>query len=203
MIRERLLDPEYLRLGLREALKANEAAAWRTERLDDLRTLIRDKRRDVERLVNDWLGEDPGTVTAGVLRDKAAQLEREIAAHEAALAALERQPLPGLSESDVRALEAFATKVRQGLEVAGPAERREVCRLLRLRGRLVEDRQHGTKLARGSFTIDWEAVIELRTSGDRLCNLHLLPTDRAFRLIGLPLKMQDTDGAPARVIAEL
>jgi arylformamidase len=36
-----------------------------------------------------------------------------------------------------------------------------------------------------------------------LCNLHLLPTDRSFQLIGLPLKMVGTDGAPARVIAIL
>lgn len=34
-----------------------------------------------------------------------------------------------------------------------------------------------------------------------LCNLHLLPTDRPFQLIGLPLRMVGTDGAPARVIA--
>ena len=34
-----------------------------------------------------------------------------------------------------------------------------------------------------------------------LTNLHQLPTDRPFQLIGLPLKMDQTDGAPARVIA--
>jgi kynurenine formamidase len=34
-----------------------------------------------------------------------------------------------------------------------------------------------------------------------LCNLHLLPTDRPFQLIGLPMKMEATGGAPARVIA--
>ena len=34
-----------------------------------------------------------------------------------------------------------------------------------------------------------------------LTNLHQLPTDRPFQLIGLPLKMDGTDGAPARVIA--
>ena len=34
-----------------------------------------------------------------------------------------------------------------------------------------------------------------------LCNLHLLPTDRPLQLIGLPLKMEGTYGAPARVIA--
>jgi arylformamidase len=36
-----------------------------------------------------------------------------------------------------------------------------------------------------------------------LCNLHLLPTDRPFQLVGLPIKMEGTDGAPARVIAIL
>jgi arylformamidase len=34
-----------------------------------------------------------------------------------------------------------------------------------------------------------------------LCNLHELPTDRPFQLMGLPLKMEGTDGAPARVVA--
>ena len=34
-----------------------------------------------------------------------------------------------------------------------------------------------------------------------LCNLDELPTDRPVQLIGLPLRMHGTDGAPARVIA--
>jgi kynurenine formamidase len=34
-----------------------------------------------------------------------------------------------------------------------------------------------------------------------LTNLHELPADRPFQLLGLPLKMHGTDGAPARVIA--
>ena len=34
-----------------------------------------------------------------------------------------------------------------------------------------------------------------------LANLHELPTDRPVELIGLPLRMVGTDGAPARVIA--
>jgi kynurenine formamidase len=36
-----------------------------------------------------------------------------------------------------------------------------------------------------------------------LCNLDRLPADRPVQLIGLPLKMEATDGAPARVIAIL
>ena len=34
-----------------------------------------------------------------------------------------------------------------------------------------------------------------------LCNLDRLPTHRPVQLIGLPLEMEGTDGAPARVIA--
>jgi arylformamidase len=48
---------------------------------------------------------------------------------------------------------------------------------------------HHIFFPRGVFVIEY------------LCNLHLLPTDRPFEFIGLPLKMVGTDGAPARVIA--
>jgi kynurenine formamidase len=36
-----------------------------------------------------------------------------------------------------------------------------------------------------------------------LANLHELPTDRPVQLIGLPIRMYGTDGAPARVIARV
>ena len=56
-------------------------------------------------------------------------------------------------------------------------------------GRPEENTTHFVFFPRGIFVIEY------------LCNLHLLPTDRAFQLVGLPLRMVGTDGAPARVIA--
>jgi arylformamidase len=56
---------------------------------------------------------------------------------------------------------------------------------------LEENTTHYIFFPRGIFVIEY------------LCNLHLLPTDRSFQLLGLPLKMVGTDGAPARVIAML
>jgi arylformamidase len=56
-------------------------------------------------------------------------------------------------------------------------------------GRPEENTTHFVFFPAGIFVIEY------------LCNLHLLPTDRPVQLIGLPLKMEGTDGAPARVIA--
>jgi site-specific DNA recombinase len=168
MVLETLLDPGHLRAGLKEALKASEAAARRRERVTDLKTLIRQKQRDMERLVTDWLGAESGSVTADAIKAKVAQLEADIKLHQAAIDNLLAEPLPALSEDDVRALEVFASRIRKGAAKAGPFERREVCRLLRLRGRVTEDPENGAQLGRSRFRIEWQAILDLRNGEDRL-----------------------------------
>jgi hypothetical protein len=66
------------------------------------------------------------------------------------------------------AIEEFAARTRAGLERAGPAERHQFYKLLRLRGTVREDPENGIKFRRRRFSIDWETLIELRHDTTRL-----------------------------------
>ena len=63
---------------------------------------------------------------------------------------------------DIAALEAFAAQMQAGLDRASPADRHRIFKLLRLRGTVRPDPEHGVQLKRHRFAIDWTALLELR-----------------------------------------
>ena len=75
---------------------------------------------------------------------------------------LEAEPSAGLSAADVVAVEQFAAEVRQGIDHAGPRDRRRFFELLKLRLNVRRDDEAGIKLARRHrFGLNYQAVIEL------------------------------------------
>jgi hypothetical protein len=87
------------------------------------------------------------------------------------VAELEARPIQGLSDDDMAALEQFAAQIRTGLDKAGAPDRHRVYKLLRLRGTVLEDPENGVRLKRRRFSIDWQAVLELRHVPGRACRL--------------------------------
>ncbi len=162
VVRETLLDDEYLRAGLYEARAASKMAERRRERIEHLRAEIRQREKGLEEQVTALLRAEHGSALEQALRTAGDAIESEVRALRESLADLEAQPIDGLSDDDVAALQQFAAEIRAGLDCAGPAERHRIYKLLRLRGTVREDPEHGIRLRRRRFVIDWEAVLELR-----------------------------------------
>jgi hypothetical protein len=76
--------------------------------------------------------------------------------------------LPSLSADEQEAVEQFAEKIGAGLEGATTAEQHRIYELLQLRGTVRLDPEHGIKLGRRRFSIDWQAVLDLRHETTRL-----------------------------------
>ena len=71
-------------------------------------------------------------------------------------------PTPGMNDDEAAALTQAAADVRAGIEHAGPADRRRVYQILRLRGKVFHDPERGVPIGyRGRFRIEWDALISL------------------------------------------
>lgn len=179
LLRATLLDTENLAAGLRAARRDNVAADRRRERIDILRGQIATARRALDKQVRELLMAEDGSATEDSLRARGRELEAQIGEREAALAELEATPVIGLSDADVAEVEAFAARMREGLERADtPAKRRRVYELLQLRGTVREDREAGIGLRRGRFTIEWAALVPLAHKESNLLNLECLWASR-------------------------
>jgi hypothetical protein len=59
------------------------------------------------------------------------------------------------------ALDAFAAEVRAGMAHATTAERRRICHLLKLSGRVYHNETEGLPIGPSAFVSDWHAVVAL------------------------------------------
>ncbi|MCX6021192.1 MAG: recombinase family protein [Chloroflexi bacterium] len=157
------LNPEQLEQGLAAAQSQHTDAAQR--RRDRAQMLDRDiarLRTRLTRITAERLDADPGSEQDLALRAVAEETERTIRPLAVERNALEAEPPPGLSGQDVQALQQFAEQVRQGLDLANPAERRQVFELLQLRARVQCDEKDGVKLGRRHrYRVELFAVVEI------------------------------------------
>jgi hypothetical protein len=163
-----LLDPERLMQGLAAAEQQHaEADQRRQARLATIDREVERLRIKMNRITSERLDATPGSEAERALRTLAEETEvaiRRLLADRAELAAV---PMPGLTVEEGLALTRFAEEVRAGLENATRSEQRRVFELMRLRGHVREDSEHGVKLGRRHyFAVDWEAVIELSNGGN-------------------------------------
>jgi site-specific DNA recombinase len=164
LITDALLDPERLRQGLADGRATHEAAdrSWQ-ERRRNLDRLIKRERAALKVLVLDRAAARRGGETWRALDEAVQDTERKLGKLADELGKLHPTDLPGLSARQADALTAFAAEVRAGIALATPAQQRHVCQMLRLTGRVTEDRENGVRLGRDHrYTIDWEALISLR-----------------------------------------
>jgi site-specific DNA recombinase len=158
-----LLDPAYLREGLAEARKADEASGRRLDRLAFLSAQIEKCRRRLERITIERLDAEPGSEAELTLQAADTATKAEITAFRAELTELEARPAEGLTEDAAAAIEQFAAEITAGIDAASQADRRRAYELLRLRGRVALDAERGVKLGRRHrFSTDWRALVELR-----------------------------------------
>jgi hypothetical protein len=189
---ETLLDPDRLSDGLRTA-RAEYASAdgRRAARLQTLEAETARLRARLERVLEEQLDAPSGSESARLLREKGKQIEDALSRFQAERARLEAEPMAGLSESQVVDLTRFADEVRAGLDVADNLARRRVLQMLKLRGVVRLDPEHGIRLAkRNRYSIEWEAIIRLQRNEREFTNIQTI-------WVG-PAK----DQAPAKTTAE-
>ncbi len=92
---------------------------------------------------------------------RAKEVEATIAKLNAERGQLTSSPGPGLSDTEAEAIREFAATAQVGLELATPAERRQLYETLRLRGRVLADPEGMLLGKRNRFKIEWEARIPL------------------------------------------
>ena len=102
---------------------------------------------------------EEGSATEAALRQAGREVENDITSLRRSAAELEAQPVAERRSDDIEAIEQFAAEVRTGMDAATPAERHRILKLLRLRGTVVQDDEHGIQLRRRRFSIDWQALL--------------------------------------------
>lgn len=81
-------------------------------------------------------------------------------------------PAAGLTDDEERQLARYAAEIRVGMEHAGPAERRRLYQILRLRGRVCHDPEHGQRIGRDArVCVEWETVLDSGQGFLKLCLL--------------------------------
>jgi site-specific DNA recombinase len=171
VLSEVLLDEEHLRNGLADARNANRVQQRKQERLEHLRAEIDQLQKALDKQTLELLRAEAGSATETALRRAGHELEGQIAAFRKSAGELEAQPVAGLSDDDIEAIEQFAAEVREGLDVATPAERHRIFELLGLRGTVLEDPENGVQMKRRKFSIDWQAILPLRHETTRFSTL--------------------------------
>jgi hypothetical protein len=93
-------------------------------------------------------------------------------------ARLESEPGAGLSTDQAASLLQFSEEIRAGIAVAsapdesGAAHRRRMFKMLRLRGTVRPDQEHGAPVGRKHrVTVEWDAAVQLRGIGCKMTNI--------------------------------
>ena len=156
-----LLDPEMLMAGLESARTTHlNAGRVQQDRLETIDAEIAKQRKSLETLAEKLTTTDAGEFLDAIMR-RAKDVEATIAKLNAERGRMASNPGPGLSDKEAEAIRQFAESARAGLELATPAEKRQLLESLRLRGRVHAD-PNGVRLGRrNSFRIEWEAKIPL------------------------------------------
>lgn len=161
-----LLDRECLDAGLAAAQEEYQHAnGRRAAQLTILDQEISRYRGRLSRILEEELDAPSGSETARLLREKRNQIEAVLTRFTGEREALASEPAPGLTPAQSLDLARFAAEVRDGIEHATPADQHRILQLLKVRGVVHHDPEHGQLLRqRQRFTIEWTAAIPLRDS---------------------------------------
>ncbi len=171
VIADTLLNPDHLRAGL-AAARAEWAAE--EERRVALFRAIQEQRetlsRRIARLLDELVDAPAGSETAQLIRQRADELSRQIAALDAEAVRLDATPREGLSPRELDTLEAFAAEMQAGIAHADPADRRRLVDTLRLTATLTRvppETPGAVRLGRFRYpiAITWQAVVPLPPAG--------------------------------------
>jgi site-specific DNA recombinase len=176
---ETLMDIDRLRRGLDAAtVEYAQSNGRRQSQLDALDANITRLRARLDRILDEQLDATAGSETARALREKGRQIEDMIGRHLTDRARLEGEPGAGLSPDQATSLLQFSAEIRAGLDKAsaadeqGAAHRRRVFQMLRLRGTVRPDQEHGVLVGRKHrVTVSWDAAIRLRGIGCEMTNI--------------------------------
>ena len=157
-----LLDPDRLQVGLAAARSVHDQAdARRREHLATLDCEVTRLRERLTRIIDQRLDVDPGGETDRALLARARETEAAIGRLLAEREALERPAGGGLSQEAACSIAQFSRKVRAGIQMADPADRRRVFQILDLRARVRLD-PSGIKIARRHrYALSWSAKLRL------------------------------------------
>jgi site-specific DNA recombinase len=176
---ETITDIDRLRAGVQAARAEYHAAnGRRRSQLDALDANVARLRGRLDRILDEQLDAPAGSETARALREKARQIEEMIGRQLAERARLDGEPTAGLSDDQADSLLQFSDEVRAGIDVAsepgeaGALHRRRVFQLLRLRGTVRLDPEHGVPVGvKHRVTVEWDAAITLRGIGREMTNI--------------------------------
>jgi Asp-tRNA(Asn)/Glu-tRNA(Gln) amidotransferase A subunit family amidase len=172
VVKDTLLDPKQLRVGLAQAREEHDlAAARRADRCSALERELERQRTRIRRVVEELLDSDKGTETYAVLTERRDALESTVTRLQAELVEQSEVPV-GLSPAEAAEIEQFATQadIREGTADIDAATQRAIYERLRLRItiRMAEDGiQIGTK---HRFDLDVSAVVSLSDQVAKLKN---------------------------------
>jgi hypothetical protein len=183
---ETLRDTDRLRRGLDAATaEYAQSTGRRRSRLDDLDANIARLRGRLDRILDEQLDAPAGSETARALREKRDHIDDMIGRHLAERAKLESEPGTGLSPDQATSLEQFAEEIRAGIDKAsapdeqGARHRRRVFQMLKLRGTVRHDQEHGAPVGRKHrATVEWDAAIQLRGIGCEFTNIQTVVLSR-------------------------
>jgi site-specific DNA recombinase len=176
---ETITDRDRFLKGLEAARTEYDAANGRRQsQLDALDANVARLRTRLSRVLDEQLDADAGSETARALRDKAREVEDMIGRHLADRARLDSEPDAGLSADQAMSLMQFSDEVRAGIVVAsaddaeGALHRRRVFKMLRLRGTVRPDQEHGVPIGRKHrVTVKWDAALRLRGIECKMTNI--------------------------------
>lgn len=103
------------------------------------------------------------------MKEKATQVEDAIRRLQAERGQLQLEPDAGLAPDAIQTIEGFVAEVAHGIDLADRADRRRIYDVLRLKGTVRIDNEHGVKLGRRHhFNIRWAGAIAIPNSGQDL-----------------------------------
>jgi hypothetical protein len=109
-----------------------------------------------------------------------------IGRHLADRARLESEPGAGLSAGQADSLLQVSQEIRAGIDeaseagAAGSAHRRRIFQMLKLRGTVTPDQEHGALIGRKHrVTIEWDAAIRLRGIGCEMTNIQTVVMNKS------------------------
>jgi len=159
-----LLDRDFLTAGLDGArVEHDRAGAVRQERFAALDTELNRQRKRLDNLSDAIADANDGEARASLLR-RAQDVQQLIERLSTERADLDVVRSKGLSPAEAASIRSFAAQIADGLAKATAADRREVCDVLQIRGRVYFD-PDGVLIGRKHrFRIEWSESIPLLDS---------------------------------------
>jgi DNA invertase Pin-like site-specific DNA recombinase len=155
-----LLDEATIRAAIERSREADGSAETHAERVAFVRKAIETKTKSLN-IATQRLSEATDDLDRDSFAATRESLKSEIRALRASLEGLEAYVPSGVSRDEEEGIVALVGEMRDALEDATSAERRELLRRLRIRGTVTPDPEGAYQIGRHRYAIAWGGVFDL------------------------------------------